>query len=99
MNRYEIIENLIEKETGRIVNGKAVWDEIETSVGRYEGEDGLAMITGEDNMKERWDYWIELKRETDEYGDTETEIKLLEILILNKSKDKSTHIKIQGATL
>ena len=100
MNRFEIIETLIEKATGRIVNGKAVWEELERAVGQCEEDDGLVTVTGEDNQKERWDYYIELHRNYDEEADDwEIDIKLLEISILNKKTDKSDTIKIQGATL
>ena len=45
MSRFKIIEILIEKETGRIVNGQAVWEELEKAVGQCEDEDGLVTIT------------------------------------------------------
>ena len=100
MNRFEIIETLIEKETGRIVNGEAVWEELERAVCQNLVDDGLVTVTGEDNLKERWDYYIELHRNYDEETDEwETDIKLLKISILNKKTDKSDTIKIQGATL
>lgn len=100
MNRFEIIEKLIEKETGRIVNGQAVWEELEKAVGQCEDEDGLVAVTGEDNQKERWDYNIELHRNYDEETSRcETGIKLLSISIFNKKTGKSDTIKIQGAVL
>ena len=98
MNMFRIIEELIEKATGRIVNGEAVWEELERAVGRYEGEDGLVTVTGEDNKKERWDYCGDLHTNCDEETDEwECDIKLLEISIFNKKRDKSDTIKIQGA--
>lgn len=100
MNRFEIIEKLIEKETGRIVNGQAVWEELEKAVGQCEDEDGLVAVTGEDNQKERWDYNIEIHRNYDEENSKcETDIKLLSISIFNKKTGKSDTIKIQGAAL
>lgn len=95
MNKFQIIEEAIERGTGRIVDGKAVWEEIERAVGRYEGEDGRVIVDGEDSQKEKWGYWIELKRTYDKDHDQwETEIKLLEILILNKESQKEESIKI-----
>lgn len=100
MNRFEIIEKLIEKETGRIVNGQAVWDELEKAVAQCEDEDGLVTVTGSDDQKERWDYNIEIHRNYDEEtSKCETDIKLLSISIFNKKTGKSDTIKIQGAVL
>lgn len=100
MNRFEIIETLIEKETGRIVNGQAVWEELEKAVAQCEDEDGLVTVTGSDGQKERWEYNIELHRNYDEEtGKCETDIKLLSISIFNKKTGKSDTIKIQGAVL
>lgn len=100
MNRFEIIEKLIEKETGRIVNGQAVWDELEQAVAQCEDEDGLVTVTGSDDQKERWEYNIELHKNYDEEtSKCETDIKLLSISIFNKKTGKSDTIKIQGAVL
>lgn len=100
MSRFKIIEILIEKGTGRIVNGQAVWEELEKAVVQCEDEDGLVTVTGEDNQKERWDYNIELHRNYDEgTSRCETDIKLLSISIFNKKTGKSDTIKIQGAVL
>lgn len=100
MNRFEIIEKLIEKETGRIVNGQAVWDELEKAVAQCEDADGLVTVTGSDDQKERWDYNIEIHRNYDEEtSKCETDIKLLSISIFNKKTGKSDTIKIQGAVL
>lgn len=100
MNRFEIIEKLIEKETGKIVNGQAVWDELEKAVAQCEDEDGLVTVTGSDDQKEHWDYNIEIHRNYDEgTSRCETDIKLLSISIFNKKTGKSDTIKIQGAVL
>lgn len=100
MTRFEIIEKLIKKETGRIVDGKAIWNELENSLCQYEGEDGTVTITGDDNQKECWEYEVNLKRTYDEEFDQwETDITLLEIKILNKKSQKYDYIKIQGAEL
>lgn len=94
MTKYRMIENLIENSTGRVVDGKAVLEDLEEAVGKYEGEDGTITVTGEDSQKERWDYEVDLKREYDEYGDVETKIRLREIRILNKQSQKIDTIKI-----
>lgn len=100
MSRFKIIEILIEKETGRIVNGQAVWEELEKAVAQCEDEDGLVTVTGSDDQKERWKYNIELHRNYDEEtSKCETDIKLLSISIFNKKTGKSDTIKIQGAVL
>lgn len=100
MNRFRIIEELIEKATGRIVNGEAVWEELERAVGQYEGEDGRVTVTGRDDLYERWDYYIDLHRNYDEeYDEWEINIRLLEISILNRKTHKTNYIEIQGATL
>ena len=96
----EPIEKLIEKETGRIIDGKALWNELENSLCQYEGEDGIATIIGEDNQKERWEYEIDLKRTYDkEFDQWESNMNLLEIKILNKKTQRYEYIKIQGAEL
>lgn len=85
MNRFKIIEILIEKETGRIVNGQAVWEELEKAVAQCEDKDGLVTVAGSNDQKERWDYNIEIHRNYDEEtGECETGIKLLSISIFNK---------------
>ena len=95
MDKFQIIEEAIERSTGRIVDGKAVWEEMERAVGQYQGEDGRVIVVGEDNQKEKWDYWIDLKRTYDkDYDQWETEINLLEILILDKVSQKEEAIKI-----
>lgn len=95
MDKYQIIEEAIERGTGRRIDGKSVWEEIERAVGQYEGEDGRVMIDGEDSQKEKWGYWIDLQRTYDkDYDQWETEIKLLEILILDKVSQKEETIKI-----
>lgn len=100
MSRFKIIEILIEKETGRIVNGQAVWEELEKAVAQCEDEDGLVTVTGSDDQKERWEYNIELHRNYDEEtSKCETDIKLLSISIFNKKTGKSDTIKIQEAVL
>lgn len=100
MNRFKIVEILIEKETGRIVNGQAVWEELEKAVAQCEDEDGLVTVTGSDDQKERWEYNIELHKNYDEETSRcETGIKLLSISIFNKKTGKSDTIKIQGAVL
>ena len=68
---------------------------MERAVGQYQGEDGRVIVVGEDNQKEKWDYWIDLKRTYDkDYDQWETEINLLEILILDKVSQKEEAIKI-----
>lgn len=94
MSRFKIIEILIEKETGRIVNGQAVWEELEKAVAQCEDEDGLVTVTGSDDQKERWEYNIELHRNYDEEtSKCETDIKLLSISILTKKQANLTRLK------
>ena len=100
MTRFEIIEKLIEKETGRIIDGEVLWNELENSLCQYEGEDGTVTITGDDNQKERWEYEIDLERNYDEEFDQwENNINLLGIKILDKKSQKYEYIKIKGAEL
>lgn len=100
MNRFKIIEILIERETGRIVNGQAVWEELEKAVAQCEDKNGLVTVTGSNDQKERWDYNIEIHRNYDEENSKcETDIKLLSISIFNKKTGKSDTIKIQEAVL
>ena len=66
MDRFKLIEILIEKRTGRTVNGKAVWKKLEDALNQCKDEDGLVTVTGEDNEDEVWKYRVELHRKIDE---------------------------------
>ena len=60
----KIIEEKIYAATGRMVDGKSILEEIQRAAGNSE-ETGSVWLTGEDSLKERWDYWVDLTRKTD----------------------------------
>lgn len=100
MDRFKLIEILIEKRTGRTVNGKAVWKKLEDALNQCKDEDGLVTVTGEDNEDEVWKYRVELHRKIDEEtGNLEISIRLLSISIIDKKTGEPTVINVQGAII
>lgn len=100
MDRFKLIEILIEKRTGGTVNGKAVWKKLEDALNQCKDEDGLVTVTGEDNEDEVWKYRVELHRKIDEEtGNREISIRLLSISIIDKKTGEPTVINVQGAII
>lgn len=89
------IRNAIYQATGVYVDGAAVADEIREAISSSGGaEAGRQWITGQDNMMERWEYFVDYSRkdELDESGDliqSDETIRLLEISILPRSASSS----------
>lgn len=87
------IRNAIYQATGVYVDGAAVADEIREAISSG-AEDGRQWITGQDNVMERWEYFVDYSRkdELDESGDliqSDETIRLLEISILPRSASSS----------
>ena len=88
-----IIEEKIYAATGRVVDGKSVIEEIERAAGNSE-ETGSVWLTGEDSLKERWEYWVDLTRKYDEEEEEwSDEIQLLEISIFDKKTKKTFNVE------
>lgn len=89
----KIIEEKIYAATGRVVDGKSILDEIQRAAGNSE-ETGSVWLTGEDSLKERWDYWVDLTRKYDEEEEEwSDEIQLLEISIFDKKTKKTFNVE------
>ena len=91
MNLYDAIEMLIFKATGVPVDGKAVWAEVEEA-GSETTENGSQWVTGQDNCRECWEYYIDAQHdaETDEDGEiiqSWTDVRLLEVKITPRGKE------------
>lgn len=100
MNRYDILQQILKKETGKYFDGKAIWEEIECKVGEYVGENGETWITGQDNDRWKWQYYIDIERSYDkEYDQWNTDIHILEIVIEDKEENKRWHVDINNVTL
>lgn len=100
MNRNDILQELIEKETGRTFAASSIWKEIEEAASNYQGEDGTTWVTGQDDVLMKWEYYIEITRTYDkEYDQWIKDVHLLEIRINDKNLKKIYDIKVQGAIL
>lgn len=87
------IRNAIYQATGVYVDGAAVADEIREAINSG-AEAGRQWITGQDDVMERWEYFVDYSRkdELDESGDliqSDETIRLLEISILPRSASSS----------
>lgn len=99
MNRNEILEALLLKETGRTFAGGPIWDEIERAASGAP-EEGEQWITGQDDPIEKWEYYVDIKRTYDEEFDQwETNISLEEIKITDAKTNKTVYVQVKGATL
>lgn len=99
MNRNEILEALLLKETGRTFAGGPIWDEIERAASEAP-EEGEQWITGQDDPIEKWEYYVDIKRTYDEEFDQwETNISLEEIKITDVKTNKTVYVQVKGATL
>ena len=88
MSVYDIVSMLIERKTGRIYDGRKLWDEIITTVNELDHEDGEYWITGFEDDQEKRDYFVRTKKGYDE----ECEIGYRDIsLRAAKIKDKKRH--------
>ncbi len=88
------IRNAIYQATGVYVDGAAVADEIREAISSSGAEAGRQWITGQDDVMERWEYFVDYSRkdELDESGDliqSDEAIRLLEISILPRSASSS----------
>ena len=88
------IRNAIYQATGVYVDGAAVADEIREAISSSGAETGRQWITGQDDVMERWEYFVDYSRkdELDESGDliqSDETIRLLEISILPRSASSS----------
>lgn len=88
------IRNAIYQATGVYVDGAAVADEIREVISSSGAEAGRQWITGQDDVMERWEYFVDYSRkdELDESGDliqSNETIRLLEISILPRSASSS----------
>ena len=88
------IRNAIYQATGVYVDGAAVADEIREAISSSCAEAGRQWITGQDDVMERWEYFVDYSRkdELDENGDliqSDETIHLLEISILPRSASSS----------
>lgn len=89
----KIIEEKIYAATGRVVDGKSILEEIQRAAGSSE-ETGSVWLTGEDSLKERWDYWVDLTRTYDkEEEEWSEEIRLMEISIFDKKTKKTFNVE------
>ena len=87
MNRNTILEDLFLKNTGLVVDGAAVWEEIEQAAAECQ-EDGEQWVVGQDDKIGKWEYYIDLKRSYDEEFDMcNTDIELLEIRVERPDRD------------
>ena len=87
MNRNIILEDLFLKNTGLVVDGAAVWEEIEQAAAECQ-EDGEQWVVGQDDKIGKWEYYIDLKRSYDEEFDMcNTDIELLEIRVERPDRD------------
>lgn len=87
MNRNTMLEDLFLKNTGLVVDGAAVWEEIEQTVIECQ-EEGEQWVVGQDNKFGKWEYYIDLKRSYDEEFDMcNTDIELLEIRVERPGRD------------
>ncbi len=87
MNRNTILEDLFLKNTGLVVDGAAVWEEIEQAATECQ-EDGEQWVVGQDDKSGKWEYYIDLKRSYDEEFDMcNTDIELLEIRVERPDRD------------
>lgn len=99
MNRNEILEALLLKETGRAFAGGPIWDEIERAASEAP-EEGEQWITGQDDPIEKWEYYVDIKRTYDEEFDQwETNISLEEIKITDAKTNKTVYVQVKGTTL
>lgn len=99
MNRNEILEALLLKETGRTFAGGPIWDEIERAASEAP-EEGEQWITGQDDPIEKWEYYVDIKRTYDEEFDQwETNISLEEIKITDAKTNKTVYVQVKGVTL
>lgn len=88
------IRNAIYQATGVYVDGAAVADVIREAISSSGAEAGRQWITGQDDVMERWEYFVDYSRkdELDESGDliqSDETIRLLEISILPRSASSS----------
>lgn len=81
MNRISIMEDLFLKNTGLVVDGAAIWEEIERVASEC-SEDGPQWVTGQDDKSGKWEYYVDIKHgwyEESEQGYTDVE--LLEVCV------------------
>lgn len=88
------IRDAIYRATGVYVDGAAVADEIKDAISSGGAEAGRQWITGQDDVMERWEFFVDCSREDelDENGDliqSNETIRLLEISILPRSASSS----------
>lgn len=98
MDRNEVLQKILLKETGRAFAASAIWEEIERAAG--EVEEGSRWITGQDDFLEKLEYYVEIRRVYDpDFDQWETSISLEEIKITDKKSGKETNVQIKGAKL
>ncbi len=98
MDRNKILEDLLLKKTGRTFSGSSIWEEIECAAGGA-GE-GSQWVTGQDNILEKWEYYLEISRIYDpNFDQWETSISLEEIKITDKKTGKSVYVMVNGEEL
>jgi hypothetical protein len=98
MERNEILQKILKKETGRTFAANAIWQEIERAAG--EVEEGGHWIVGQDDTLEKWEYYVEISRRYDpDFDQWETDVSLEEIKITNKKTGKTLRVQIKGAEL
>lgn len=100
MDRFQIVEKLIERASGVTVDGCAVWDDIQQAAANSP-EDGDIWLTGRDDVQEMWQFYVSKHTVFDEETDCyETDIRLHEIKITPRtgsSFSAPVHIKLDGA--
>lgn len=98
IDKNKILQELLFKKTGRVFSGSSIWEEIERAAG--EAEEGSQWITGQDDILEKWDYYVKIKRAYDkDFDQWETDISLEEIKITDKKTGNATYVQVNGAEL
>jgi len=88
MSKEITLQNLAMQKAGLIVDGAAIWDEIERAAGECL-EDGPQWVTGQDDKTGKWEYYIDIKRTYDEELDQYiTDVDLLEVCINRPGHDE-----------
>ena len=88
MSKEITLQNLAMQKAGLIVDGAAIWDEIERAAGDCL-EDGPQWVTGQDDKTGKWEYYIDIKRTYDEELDQYiTDVDLLEVCINRPGHDE-----------
>lgn len=85
MIRSELLSEIIEEESGQIVDGDAIIKEVAEIAQCYDGEEKITWLTGRDDSLMKWDYYVEVEKKYNEIsGKWETEVDLLELNIIDK---------------